>query len=184
MFKSILFFAAATSAAVIPTRTTPVSYTATVPLTGVTHTIAAGANSELRFLPDNKFDVRVGDVVEWHFNPKAHGVVQSGPDTPCLALEGGFSSGLVPVPEGQAEADQVFQIVVEDTKPIWYYCPQPAGGEGGHCAKGMVGVINPKVDVLTIDQFRSDAAQFKGTSELGVVGQKGELVDNPTLAAL
>jgi hypothetical protein len=176
MFAKSLLFAAAASAATIPTRTTPVSYTETVPLTGVTHTIVAGVG--LTFQPFNNV-ADVGDVFEWHFKPKAHGVVQSSFDKPCLALPGGFSSGLVPVPDGPAQSDQVFQIVVENKDPIWYYCPQLGGGEGkGHCQNGMVGVVNAKVDVFNIDKHREAALNFTGEAELGTPG-KGYLIPNP-----
>ena len=180
MFAKSLLFVAAVSAATIPTRTIPQSYTGTVPLTGHTHTIAAGIG--LRYSPDN-VSADIGDVIEWHFKPKAHGVVQSSADKPCVALEGGFSTGLIPVPEGQTQADQVFQLIVEDTNPIWYYCPQLGGGEGkGHCQNGMVGVINAKVGVLNIDRYRDIAIQFKGDAELGTPG-KGYLIPNPNPTA-
>jgi hypothetical protein len=49
----------------------------------------------------------------------------------------GFWSGMMPVgPESKVMP--IFSILVNDTKPIWYYC-----ATGKHCQSGMTGVINP-----------------------------------------
>ena len=49
----------------------------------------------------------------------------------------GFFSGFMPVKPDAAMMPS-YTIMVNDTKPIWYYCSQ-----GDHCQDGMVGVINP-----------------------------------------
>jgi hypothetical protein len=64
-------------------------------------------------------------------------------------------------------------------KPIWFYCSEKAGG--GHCSKGMVGVINPpQGDNQTLAQYATSASNVSTTSysepkqvQLGVV------VENP-----
>lgn len=79
----------------------------------------------------------VGEVVEFHFYPRAHSVAQSSFDSPCQPLNTtGFFSGPVKVSDGVSE--QVFSVTIKDEKkPLWYYC-----ATGDHCQKGMVGVIN------------------------------------------
>ncbi|KAI4201111.1 MAG: hypothetical protein LQ350_003425 [Teloschistes chrysophthalmus] len=44
----------------------------------------------------------------------------------------GFFSGFMPV-KANASMMPSFTIMVNDTKPIWYYCSQ-----GNHCQKGML----------------------------------------------
>jgi plastocyanin len=84
---------AASAALAAPTPTTGGCASSTVELTGVTHTVTAGLGG-LRFEPNNIFS-QVGDVVEFHFLPANHSVVQSSFDDPCqpLAATPGFFSG-------------------------------------------------------------------------------------------
>ncbi len=77
-------------------------------------------------------------VVQFSFNPANHSVVQSSFDDPCHPLAaGGFSSGFVPT--ALSPSGVLFDIVVPDTKPIWFYCAQTTKT---HCQAGMVGSIN------------------------------------------
>lgn len=80
-----------------------------------------------------------GTIVQFNFRSANHSVVQSSFDDPChpLANGGGFSSGFVPV--AQTGPGVLFDIVVPDTKPIWFYCAQTTKS---HCQSGMVGSIN------------------------------------------
>jgi hypothetical protein len=43
-----------------------------------------------------------GDVLEFHFYPRLHNVVQGDPSKPCQPLSGGFYSGFVPSSSGEA----------------------------------------------------------------------------------
>jgi plastocyanin len=112
--------------------------------TGVIHRITAGFNG-LHFEPEN-VSAAVGDIVEFHFMPKNHSVVQSSFDVPCEPLSstttthmsnGIFSGFNFATKDGEAE--NVFSFIVKDTKPFWYYCSQTVGN---HCQMGMSGVIN------------------------------------------
>ncbi|KAK7924051.1 plastocyanin-like domain-containing protein [Apiospora marii] len=48
-----------------------------------------------------------------------------------------------------------FQVLVQDTKPVWLYCPQPMGA---HCTNGMSGVINePRDGPNTLAAYRQAA---------------------------
>jgi hypothetical protein len=86
----------------------------------------------------------IGDLIEFHFHPKNHTVVQSYVDKPCdpLANGSGFFSGFdFAILSG--EADNVMRLLVENRQPFWYYCSQNVGS---HCQKGMNDVINQNLD--------------------------------------
>ncbi|KAL8939808.1 MAG: hypothetical protein Q9216_003159, partial [Gyalolechia sp. 2 TL-2023] len=97
---------------------------------------------ELKFEPNN-LQAAAGSMVQFHFYPKSHSVAQSTFDQPCEPIKNnmpeanGFFSGFMPV-EPNAAMMPSYTIMVNDTKPIWYYCSREK-----HCQKGMVGVINP-----------------------------------------
>ncbi|TIA28585.1 hypothetical protein D6C78_10677 [Aureobasidium pullulans] len=119
------------------------------------HSIDVGEDG-LVFSP-NSTTAAVGDTVTFHFYPRAHGVARSSYSSPCAAMDNGFNSGFVKVASG--ESNTTFTITVNNTDPIWYYCPQ-----GDHCQAGMVGVINPpSSNDQTIGAFIV-AASTAGTS--------------------
>ncbi|THX53337.1 hypothetical protein D6D06_06158 [Aureobasidium pullulans] len=134
------------------------------------HSIDVGEDG-LVFSP-NSTTAAVGDTVTFHFYPRAHGVARSSYSSPCAAMDNGFNSGFVKVASG--ESNTTFTITVNNTDPIWYYCPQ-----GDHCQAGMVGVINPPSSAdQTIGAFIV-AASTAGTSTVpeqvygGVLGARG-----------
>ncbi|KAH8879019.1 Cupredoxin, partial [Thozetella sp. PMI_491] len=110
-----------------------------------------------------------GDVLEFHFLPHNHSVVMGDFDRPCKAAKsGGFYSGFFALMSG--EADQVFRVTVNDSKPFVFYCSQDVPGHQ-HCQAGMVGVINSDNSTLskykeaaqTADSADSPATAFGGT---------------------
>lgn len=132
------------SSTILLAATTLLGLTAALPnqvrSTGVVHRIFAGSrveNNGLHFEPQNVV-AEVGDMVEFHFLPKNHTVVQSSFDKPCAPLDGGVFSGFN-FATAEGEADNVFTLIVRDKNPFWYYCSQP---NGMHCQAGMSGVIN------------------------------------------
>lgn len=145
----------------------------TVGLTGVTHTVAVGRGG-LKFDPDNVV-AEIGDIVEWHYLPANHSVVRSSFDKPCQPQnDRAFNSGFFPIKAGQSA--EVFQVVVKDTTPIWYYCAQT---KGNHCQSGMVGVINQKFDTpFTLAAHRELAAKTNVSTTLPFV-QGGYRIPNP-----
>jgi plastocyanin len=145
--------------------------------TRVTHTVVVGRGG-LKFDPDNVV-AQIGEVVEWHFTPKNHSLVQSSFGKPCVPKDGDFfNAGFFPVKEGQS--DEVFQIEVVDDKPIWYYCAQNAGAPLGHCQAGMVGVINQKFDTpFTLAKHRELAAQRTEPAVVPQYIQGGWRIPNP-----
>ncbi|KAF5008886.1 hypothetical protein FDECE_4860 [Fusarium decemcellulare] len=174
--SAALLLAASVSAAPAPSKTNYDSPDKTVTLTGVTHSVNAGLGG-LRFDPDNVV-AEVGDIVEWHFLPANHTVAESSFGEPCepLADGTGFFAGFnFATMEGQAP--DVFQIVVEDKKPIWYYCAQQ---KGNHCQNGMVGVINQNFDNqdFSLRRHKELAAQTE-ISVIPPVQQGGAVIPNP-----
>lgn len=97
-------------------------------------------NGGLRFSP-NVTQASKGDVLEFHFFAVNHSVVEGRFDAPCQpARESPVFSGFTgPIAAGQ-EGPNVFQVTVNDTKPLVFYCSQ---NTGFHCARGMYAVVNP-----------------------------------------
>jgi plastocyanin len=114
--------------------TLPIISSLVVSAYAASHSIDVGENG-LVFSP-NSTTAAVGDTVTFHYYPRAHGVARSSYSSPCAAIDNGFNSGFVKVASG--ESSTTFTITINNTDPIWYYCPQ-----GDHCQAGMVGVINP-----------------------------------------
>lgn len=82
-------------------------------------------------------------------------------DEPCKAKDPslatperpGLRSGFVPV-TGQEDTTPVYNVLVNDTMPIWIFC-----GQMPHCMKGMSMVINPPADpTRQIKQYQEAAA--------------------------
>lgn len=171
---TLLLAAASVSAA--PTGTTDNDATKTTTLTGVTHSVVAGLGG-LKFDPDNVV-AEIGDIVEWHYLPMNHSVAQSSFAEPCKPLADG--TGFFPGFEfatTQGQASNVFQIVVKDKKPTWYYCPQT---KGNHCQAGMVGVINQNFDDQNFSLRRhKELAALTGVSVIPPVNAVGKVIPNP-----
>ncbi|KAK4098433.1 hypothetical protein N658DRAFT_499490 [Parathielavia hyrcaniae] len=155
------------------------SNTWTAPRT--THTVVAGRGG-LRFDPDNVV-AEVGSVVEFHFTPLNHSVVEAAFDAPCVPKDAAdsFFSGFFPVTrptDGSAvQSAEVFQIEVRDDKPVWFYCAQNAGR---HCQSGMVGVVNQRFDSgKTLAVFKGKAAEVLGQSGVQAQVQGGWRGANP-----
>jgi len=106
-------------------------------------TIKITAQTSLKFSPDS-VEAKAGDILEFHFQPQNHSVAMgefnsiNGPCVPA-PVGSGFFSGYMPT--SADESDKVFRVTINNTDPIVFYCTQ-----GQHCAKGMVGVVNPSGD--------------------------------------
>lgn len=163
-----------TALSAAPTSTGRPSPSKTFALTGVTHSVVAGLGGKLVFDPDNVV-AQIGDIVEWHFLPMNHSVAQSSFGNPCVPdadVPVSFFSGFQPTAAGQAP--NVFQIVVETSTPIWYYCAQ-----GDHCEKGMAGVINQDFSSAnTLRAYKMNAEMVQKTVIPPVI-QGGAVIPNP-----
>jgi plastocyanin len=105
-----------------------------------THYVKVGGD-DLLFSPEAIF-ANVGDQVVFEFHAKNHSVTQSSLAQPCSKVDGGFDSGLMPVPANQTDNFPTYTITVNDTKPIWAYCKQGVKTPASHCGKGMIFSVN------------------------------------------
>ncbi|KAL0944806.1 extracellular serine-rich protein [Colletotrichum truncatum] len=127
---------------------------ATSSVSGV-HVVKVG-DGGLTFEP-SEIKAAVGEVVEFHFYPRAHSVAQSTFDKPCEPLVNGTTTGFFsgPVAVSSGVGAEVFSVTVQDTNPKWFYC-----ATGQHCQGGMVGVINaPANGQRTIKAYAEAAAK-------------------------
>lgn len=116
-----------------------------------THTITVGGDPKtvgFQYSPPN-ITAQVGDHVVFKFMQKNHTATQASFGDPCRPLADtsyprvqGFDSGFNPVAPN-ATYFPTFEIVVNDTNPIWGYCRQQAANFS-HCGVGMVFSINAK----------------------------------------
>ena len=121
------------------------------------------ANGSLKYYPDN-IQAAPGSVVQFQFHPKNHTITESSFAEPCKPMAAnltsdtrpGLKSGFVPV-TGTETTTPVYNVLINDTKPIWLYC-----GQGPHCQKGMSMVINQNMSSSdkTIEAYKAAAAQL------------------------
>ncbi|KAK5442017.1 hypothetical protein LTS15_011064 [Exophiala xenobiotica] len=117
------------------------------------------ANGSLKYFPNN-IEAPIGSIVQFQFHPKNHTVSESSFAEPCKPLASnltsathpGLHSGFVPL-KGNETLTPVYNVLVNDTKPIWVYC-----GQTNHCQKGMAMVINQNSSSPnTIDKYIQNA---------------------------
>ncbi|EJU05735.1 hypothetical protein DACRYDRAFT_20127 [Dacryopinax primogenitus] len=106
----------------------------------VTHTVVvAPTQGVLRYIPFS-INASVGDTISWQWHAGPHTVTKSSESLPCnKTMDNPFASG-------SQNASFVFNQLINDTDPVFYYCGVP-----GHCAKGMFGIVNAPstIDVST-----------------------------------
>ncbi|KAJ3494493.1 hypothetical protein NLG97_g4044 [Lecanicillium saksenae] len=97
----------------------------------------------LKFWPE-KIKAETGSMIQFQFLAGNHTVTQSDFDHPCKpirdvnpSVEGIFSSYMPVAASSSQKEIPVFTIMVNDTKPMWFFCSQ-----GPHCEKGMSMVVN------------------------------------------
>jgi plastocyanin len=97
-----------------------------------THVVyVAPTQGVLRYVPF-AINASVGDTVKFIWGANNHTVTKGSELTPCnVTSDSPFASGL-------QLKDFVFEQVVNDTNPTFFYCAVPT-----HCTKGMFGIINP-----------------------------------------
>ncbi|KAI0396744.1 hypothetical protein F5Y17DRAFT_455812 [Xylariaceae sp. FL0594] len=159
--------------------------------------LATAANFEVTVGKDNKLEfnppslkAQIGDTVTYKFFSKNHAVAQSTFADPCHIQENGIFSGFTANPSSDTAAPTDFTITINDTKPLWFYCPQT---NGNHCQNGMVHAINAPDTGNTFDAYKAKAQQAAipstppvGTLPVGGlrklhidVGFNGQLMFNP-----
>ncbi|KAI0890305.1 uncharacterized protein GGS22DRAFT_11679 [Annulohypoxylon maeteangense] len=151
--------------------------------------VTVGKGGQLKFDPET-LTAQAGDTVTYKFFAKNHAVAQSAFATPCQLQDKGIFSGFTPNSSPDVEAPTTFTITVNDTKPLWFYCPQT---NGNHCQNGMVHSINAPASGNTFDAYKANALKAAtpstppaGTLPVGGlrklhidVGFNGNLVFNP-----
>ncbi|KAL7815221.1 Cupredoxin [Trichoderma gracile] len=121
--------------------------------------IDVGPNGQFAFQPNN-IKAKVGDVLSFNFHPLNHSVVMGDFANPCApAKTGGFFSGFVPVSSGVGS--QTFDVTVNNTDPIFFYCAQ---NKFSHCISGMSGVVNEPSSGETLENYQSAAKSVKSAS--------------------
>ncbi|KAH7102430.1 RmlC-like cupin [Auriculariales sp. MPI-PUGE-AT-0066] len=122
--------------------------------------VIVGKDMKLTYTPDD-ITASVGDTVRFHFASKNHTVTRSSFDDPCMPLNqyGAFDSDFRPFSATATEEQLTFDVVVQDEKPIWFYCRQKApDAPKSHCQQDMNGVINvPKSADKSLAKFRERA---------------------------
>lgn len=97
-----------------------------------THVVyVAPTQGVLRYVPF-AVNASIGDTIKFVWGANNHTVTKGSELTPCNATSDS------PVSSGLQLKDFVFEQVVNDTNPVFFYCAVP-----NHCAKGMFGIINP-----------------------------------------
>ncbi|KAG4030072.1 hypothetical protein MFRU_013g00960 [Monilinia fructicola] len=130
-----------------------------------THTILVGAGGQLTFSP-NETKADVNTTLEFHFYPQTHSVAQAAFASPCNGT--GFFSGPITTTSSDGNSS-VFSVLVNDTKPIWFYC-----GFARHCENGMVGAVNiPTDNSKTLAQFAAAAKKLNGDATKNPPGLVG-----------
>ncbi|KAI0503064.1 hypothetical protein F5B22DRAFT_576404 [Xylaria bambusicola] len=151
--------------------------------------VTVGKDSKLEFNPPS-IKAEIGDTITYKFFSKNHAVAQSTFADPCQLQENGIFSGFTPNASPDTAAPTDFTITVNDTKPLWFYCPQT---NGNHCQSGMVHAVNPPETGNTFDAYKAKAQQAAtpstppvGTLPVGGlrklhidVGFNGQLMFNP-----
>ncbi|TAQ88880.1 hypothetical protein B7494_g2817 [Chlorociboria aeruginascens] len=116
----------------------------------------------------NQLSAAVGDIIEFTFWPLNHSVVRAEYKNSCIPYEDtggnkqGFFSGFRPTTVGTTDLSN-FQVRVNDTAPIFYYCAAPDA-----CIKeGMIGVVNAN----STETFDTQLAYAQNSTVMYVPGQ-------------
>lgn len=141
--------------------------------------VVGGSNGELTFTPDN-VQAKPRDVIQFEFHQKNHTATQSSFAAPCVRLKDattgsaiGLDSGFMPV-DANATEFPVWNVTVNDTAPLWFYCRQHKPDGSSHCGSGMVFAVNAVEDSpRNFSAFKSLAATLNGTNVTGATGTSG-----------
>ncbi|TBU64921.1 hypothetical protein BD310DRAFT_972424 [Dichomitus squalens] len=135
--------------------------------------VVGGANGELTFSPSN-VSASPNDIISFEFHQKNHTATQSSFAAPCLRLKDattgnviGLDSGFMPVGANATEFP-TYNVTVNDTAPLWFYCRQHAPDGSSHCGAGMVFAVNAVEDSpRNFTAFKALAGSLNGTNATG-----------------
>ncbi|KAK4230572.1 hypothetical protein QBC38DRAFT_452208 [Podospora fimiseda] len=138
---AVLAIGGAMAQTLSPSPTIRPSQTSTSSAAARTITINVGREEHV-FNP-KETTANVGDIIQFNFYPGGHGVARAEFEHPCIPYEyanpnPGFWSGFFR-PPAITNPPPNYQVRVNDTDPIFYYCAAPHS-----CTDyQMIGVINP-----------------------------------------
>jgi len=117
---------------------------------GATHTVMVAPTAGVyRFVPFYT-NASVGDTIQFVWGSSEHTVTKSS------ALELCNKTSEAPVfASGEQNQGFIYNQVVNDTNPIFYYCGTP-----GHCEKGMFGMINANTSTTSGSSSSSVASML------------------------
>ncbi|KAK4199110.1 hypothetical protein QBC40DRAFT_282525 [Triangularia verruculosa] len=150
------------STSIAPSPTASDSSSSTGP---ATRTIAVGLEGHA-FTP-KETTANVGDIIKFNFYPGGHRVSRAEFGFPCIPYEyvngntGGFWTGVFN-PQAILNPPPSYEVRVNDTKPIFFYCAAPTSCTDWQ----MIGVINPN-STATFDAQLALASQAKLQLEPG-----------------
>jgi len=107
------------------------SYSGSVGTGSTITVIVAPTEGVFRYYPF-AVNASVGDTVQFMWGANEHTVTKSSELTPCN------KTADAPFASGEQNQSFIFNQVVNDTSPTFFYCGTPT-----HCEKGMFGIINP-----------------------------------------
>ncbi|KAF8637341.1 hypothetical protein AX17_002842 [Amanita inopinata Kibby_2008] len=126
--------------------------------------ITVGQNGTLTFTPAN-VTAAAGDVLAFSFVSKNHTVTQSTFANPCTKKGAtAVDSGFLPVGSDAAAAPPTYNVTVNGTDPLWFYCAQTR--PASHCQLGMVFAVNAPANE-SFAQFQAAAKAGGGNSTSG-----------------
>ncbi|KAK4175117.1 hypothetical protein QBC36DRAFT_355544 [Triangularia setosa] len=157
------------STSVVPTATASDSSSSSLSSSSTrgpaTRTIAVGLEGHA-FTP-KETTANVGDIIKFNFYPGGHRVSRAEFGFPCIPYEyvngntEGFWTGVFN-PQAILNPPPSYEVRVNDTKPIFFYCAAP-----NSCTDWqMIGVINPN-STATFDAQLALASQAKLQLEPG-----------------
>ncbi|KAK3955779.1 hypothetical protein QBC32DRAFT_16024 [Pseudoneurospora amorphoporcata] len=115
--------------------------------------VDVGKNGKNEFTPNDIKEIP-GTIIQFNFCQKNHSAVESSFDKPCVPVDGGFSSGFIPVKNEFFAA--VFNILVQHTRPVWFY-----DAKDSNCKSGMVGSINAPSEGNTLEAYAAKASKIE-----------------------
>ncbi|KIM74919.1 hypothetical protein PILCRDRAFT_827751 [Piloderma croceum F 1598] len=125
------------------------------------HTVVVGGKDlRVAFEPAN-ITVNPGTIVRFIMRAN-HSVTESDFKNPCQPLiqtsgKMGFHSGFISPSNDSNDStgDSFFDLAINDTKPVWFYCSQTS-----NCLAGMVGAINASPEGnTTFDKYKKLAME-------------------------
>lgn len=143
-----------------------------VAIAGAVHTVVVGgSNGQLTYSPSN-ISAEPRDIVVFQFQQKNHTATQSSFADPCRILTNattnevvGLDSGFMPVDASLTDGFPTWNVTVNDTTPLWFYCKQHTPAGASHCGSGMVFAVNAVADsARNFTAFQNLAIQLNGTS--------------------